>query len=170
MDWSQRSAGHSSKGERSAGGSSEGGGPLVIQADLSAPPCVSSGRRTTSQKGSPTKKKDTCELRVIVFLLHTNVTLEESKYKLNLYIYTSPSLFVQRFNIRQNISSSHEFLRWLSSRPHQAMFFSSSFMLHIKHFIPLFLYPLFYFQVGMYITNHQFFLHFFCSSGINFHF
>ena len=61
MDWRQRS-GCSSEGERSTRLSSEGRGPLVTLADLSASPSVFSGRRTTLQKGSPPQKKDICKL------------------------------------------------------------------------------------------------------------
>ena len=76
-DWRQRSAGRSSEGERSAVLSSEWRDSLVTQANLSAPPCVFSGYRTTSQKGSPPQKKDMCELSLTVFLLHTNVAVDE---------------------------------------------------------------------------------------------
>ena len=63
--------------------------------------CVFSGHCTISQKGSLPQKKDMCELSLTVFLLHTNVAVEEQKYKLYFYISTSFSWFFQRFNIRQ---------------------------------------------------------------------
>ena len=64
----------------------EGRDPLVSQAKgetrcpLSTPvsySCVFSGRRTTSQKGSLSQKKDMCKLYLTVFLLLTIVTVEE---------------------------------------------------------------------------------------------
>ena len=63
-------------------------------------PWVFSGYSTTSQKGSPPQMKDMCELSLTVSLLHTNVAVEELKYKLYFYISTSSSLFVQRFNMQ----------------------------------------------------------------------
>ena len=80
LDWRQRPIGHSSR-------------PVSFT-------CVFSGCRTTSQKGSPPQKKDICELSLTVFLLYTIIAVEEWKYKLYFYISTSPSLFVQWFNIR----------------------------------------------------------------------
>ena len=62
LDWSQRFIGRPSEGEKSAGLSSEERDPLVTQADLSPPP---------SQKGSPPRKKDMCEISLTVFL-HTH--------------------------------------------------------------------------------------------------
>ena len=75
LGWRQRSAREirwslKRKG-RSAGLSSEGREPLITQEDLSAPPCVFSGHRSTLQKGSPPQKKDMCELSLTVFLLHS---------------------------------------------------------------------------------------------------
>ena len=104
LDWRQRSAGCLSEWGGSL--SSEWGGSLssegrdlrVIQANMS---CVFSGRLTTSQKGSPPQKNDMCKLSLTVFLPHTIVAVEEWKYKIYFYIFTSFSLFVQRFDMRQ---------------------------------------------------------------------
>ena len=74
LDWKQRSSGRSSEGERSTGLSSEGEGSTglsseerdlwVTQANMS---CMFSGRRSNTHKGSPSQKKNMCELSLTVF-------------------------------------------------------------------------------------------------------
>ena len=50
---------------------------LVTKENLSAPPSVFSGYRSNIHKGSPPQKKDIFELSLTVFLLQTNVAVEE---------------------------------------------------------------------------------------------
>ena len=77
LDWRQRSSGHSSEGERSTGLSSKGGErPGGHSSRHISSSCVFC-RRTTSQKRSPPQNKDTWELSLTLFLLHTIVTVEE---------------------------------------------------------------------------------------------
>ena len=99
-DRRQRSSGHSKEGEKSAGFTSGGEKPASHSSRLVSSSCVFSGHHTTSQKGSSPQKKDMCEPSLSVFLLHTIVAIKEWKYELYFYISTSPSLFVQRFNMQ----------------------------------------------------------------------
>ena len=64
---------------RSAGLSSEGRDPLVTQADRSAPPCVFSGRRNTSQKESLPQKKDMWELSLWLYFYYTLLLSSKNK-------------------------------------------------------------------------------------------
>ena len=72
---------------RSAGLSSEGGDPLITQADLSAPLGVFSSRRTTSQKGFPPQKNDMCELSLSLWLYSYYTQSSPSKNKNINYIF-----------------------------------------------------------------------------------
>ena len=54
LDWRQKSVGRSSEGDRSSSLSNKGRDVRVTQSNMS---CVFSGRRTTSQIGSPPQKK-----------------------------------------------------------------------------------------------------------------
>ena len=112
LDWRKRSAGCSSKEERSAGLSREGRVPLVTQAKGRGPPVSQAKGKTCGSL------KQTCNVCFsVVVLIHTkglrdrrkicanclwlysyfiHVTVEERKYKLYVYISTSPLLLIQR--------------------------------------------------------------------------
>ena len=81
---------------RSTGLSSEGRDPLFTHGDLSAPLCVCSPAVALLHKEGPRhRRKIGANSLCLYSCLHTNVTVKEWKYKLYLYISTSPSLFVQ---------------------------------------------------------------------------
>ena len=70
LKWRKRPTSHSSK-------------------PVSSPRVCSPGCHSNSHKGSLPQKKDMCKLSLTVFLLHTNVTVEEWKYRLYFFISTS---------------------------------------------------------------------------------
>ena len=76
LDWSQRSAGLSSKG----------GDPLATQADLSAPPCVFSSCCTTLQK-SPCHRRKTCVNSLWLYSYFTQMSLLKNKNINYVFIY-----------------------------------------------------------------------------------
>ena len=87
LDWRKISAGHSSEGERSVGLSSKGRDPLVIHANLSAPPYVFSGRSAHTHKGSPPQKKDMCELSLWLYSYFTQTSPSKNKNTNYIFIY-----------------------------------------------------------------------------------
>ena len=70
LDWRRRSAGHSSKGERSAGRSSEGRDLVVTQADLSAPRVCSPVVALLHKKG-PRHRRKICANSLLVYSYYT---------------------------------------------------------------------------------------------------
>ena len=95
--WRQRSSSHSSEGEKSlkrrerpTGHSSR---PVSSSCVLPSPHYFTKRVPATGKRYARTLS---LSLALTVFLLHTNVAVEEWKYKLYFYISMSPSLFVQQ--------------------------------------------------------------------------
>ena len=114
LDWRERSAGHSSEvGVRWS--LKRRKRPVCHSSRLVSSSCVFSGRQTTSQKGSVPQKKDTWELSLTVFLLHTIFTVQKNNMNYTpIYLRGFPCL--SRGTINDTIAIKL-FFRALSERP-----------------------------------------------------
>ena len=86
LDWRQRSAGHSSEGELSAGLPSEGREPLVTQADMSAPHLCSSAVALLHNKG-PRHRRKICANSLWLYYYYTQSSLWKNKNINYIFIY-----------------------------------------------------------------------------------
>ena len=108
LDRRQRLVGCSSKGERSAGLSSEGRDPLVTQAYLSAPRVYSPAVSLLHKKG-PRHRRKLCAKSLSDCIPTThNRTVEEEK--LYFYISTSFSLFVKGYDMWHTHTHTHTYI------------------------------------------------------------